>query len=73
MERRFKIEGKEITLELKVVKDIPPYLIVRVKADDDTLREVLQRYVGDGSFEFAIYIEDIFSALKESLTEVNRD
>ena len=73
MERKFKVEGKDITLELTVVKDIPPYLIVRVKADDDTLREILQRYLGDGVFEFAIYVEDIFSALKEALTEVNRD
>ncbi len=36
MERKFKVEGKDITLELVVVKDIPPYLVVRVKADDDT-------------------------------------
>jgi len=41
MERKFKVEGKDITLELTVVKDIPPYLVVRVKADDDTLREIL--------------------------------
>jgi len=73
MERKFKVEGKDITLELTVVKDIPPYLVVRVKADDDTLREILQRYLGDGVFEFAIYVEDIFSALKEALTDVNRD
>jgi len=73
MERKFKVEGKDITLELVVVKDIPPYLVVRVKADDDTLREILQRYLGDGVFEFAIYVEDIFSALKEALTELNRD
>ncbi len=64
VERRYFVEGKEVKVNVYVMQTNPPQLVIEIYADPETIK----KYVDENGIAFAINIDDVFDAIRESLS-----
>lgn len=63
--RKYKVEDKEVEVEISIYEDVPPQLVFLIRGDPDTLKKYIQ---GD-TLGFAVTIDDVFDAIREALSK----
>jgi len=64
VERRYLVEGKEVKVNVYVMQTNPPQLVFEIYADKETVK----KYVDDSGIAFAVNVDDVFDAIRESLS-----
>jgi hypothetical protein len=64
VERKYLVDGKEVTVNIYVIQTNPPQLVFEIYADPETVK----KYVDESGIAFAVNIDDVFDALRESLS-----
>ena len=64
VERKYLVEGKEVKVNVYVMQTNPPQLVFEIYADPETVN----KYVDENGIAFAINVDDVFDAIRESLS-----
>ena len=64
VERRYKVEGKEVKVNIYVMQTNPPQIVFEIYADPETVK----KYVDENGIAFAVNIDDVFDAIREVLS-----
>ena len=64
VERRYKVEGKVVKVNVYVIQTNPPQLVFEIYADPETVK----KYVDENGIAFAVNIDDVFDAIREVLS-----
>jgi len=64
VERRYLVDGKEVKVNVYVMQTNPPQLVFEIYADKETVK----KYVDDSGIAFAVNVDDVFDAIRESLS-----
>ncbi|CAH69403.1 hypothetical protein [Deltalipothrixvirus pozzuoliense] len=63
IERKYDVDGKEVIVKIEILGAVPPQVVFEIVADKDTL----SKYIDGNTLSFAIDIDDIFDAIRETL------
>ena len=62
--RKYDVEGKQVTVRIEVLETVPPQIVFTVEGDKD----IINQYIDGNTLSFGIDIDDIFDAIRETLT-----
>ena len=64
IERKYDVDGKTVIVRIEVLETVPPQVVFTVEAD----KNIINQYIDGNTLSFGIDIDDIFDAIRETLT-----
>jgi len=64
VERKYLVDGKEVTVKTYVIQTNPPQIVFEIYADPETIK----KYIDENGIAFAVNIDDVHDAIREALT-----
>ena len=63
VERKYLVDGKEVTVKTYVIQTNPPQIVFEIYADPETIK----KYIDENGIAFAVNIDDVCDAIREVL------